>query len=193
MIGRKKVLIAEDEALIRMDLKEILEEEGYEIVGEASNGHEAVELAKRLQPNLIILDIKMPKMDGLEAAKIINEQRIAPIIILTAYSQKELVEEAVRYGAMAYLIKPFQKSSLLPAIEVAAQRFEEVEALSSETKDLHEQIETRKLIDRAKGILMDQQGLTEKEAFRRIQKASMDNRISMRKVAQTIIDKTNEA
>lgn len=185
---RLRVVVAEDEALIRLDLKEMLEEAGHMVVGEAGDGMSAVELAAKIKPDLVIADIKMPIMDGLEAAEKIIEQEICPVLILTAYSEKELVERASRAGVMSYLVKPFKKGDLLPTIEVAMARYEEVKDLEGKVKELEEGFETRKLVDRAKGILMDTQGLTEAQAFRRIQKLSMDKRIPMKEVAKTIIE-----
>lgn len=185
---RLRVVVAEDEALIRLDLKEMLEEVGHMVVGEAGDGMSAVELAAKIKPDLVIADIKMPVMDGLEAAEKIIEQEICPVLILTAYSEKELVERASRAGVMSYLVKPFKKDDLFPAIEVAMARYEEVKDLEGKVKELEEGFETRKLVDRAKGILMDTQGLTEAQAFRRIQKLSMDRRISMKEIAKTIIE-----
>ncbi|GFP25463.1 two-component system, response regulator PdtaR [Candidatus Hakubella thermalkaliphila] len=185
---RLRVVVAEDEALIRLDLKEMLEEVGHMVVGEAGDGMSAVELAAKIKPDLVIADIKMPVMDGLEAAEKIIEQEICPVLILTAYSEKELVERASRAGVMSYLVKPFKKDDLLPAIEVAMARYEEVKDLEGKGKELEKGFETRKLVDRAKGILMDTQGLTEAQAFRRIQKLSMDRRISMKEIAKTIIE-----
>lgn len=182
-----KVLIAEDEAIIRLDLKEMLEEMGYEVVGEASDGDQALELARNLKPDLAILDIKMPGLDGIKVAKKISEESICPVIILTAYSQKSLVEEAVKAGAMAYVVKPFDVSDLLPAIEVARSRFEEMKELERQVLDLKERLETRKLVERAKGLLMKELGLTEPDAFRLLQKFSMDRRISLKEVARTIL------
>jgi response regulator NasT len=182
-----RVLIAEDEALIRLDLREMLEEEGFNVVGEASDGEQAVALAKDLTPDLVICDIKMPKMDGIQAAAQITEARIAPVVMLTAFSQRDLIERARDAGAMAYLVKPFQKRDLLPAIEIATSRFAEMRALETEVTDLRERLEARKLIERAKGALMTQHGLSEPEAFRWIQRAAMDNRTSMRAVAELVL------
>jgi len=183
-----RVVIAEDEAIIRLDLKETLEEEGYEVVGETGRGDEAVELVQQLQPELAILDIKMPGMDGLEAARAITEARGAAVLILTAFSQRDLIEQARDAGALAYLVKPFQKSELIPAVEVALGRFAEMRALAEENSTLADQLATRKLVDRAKGILMDKHGMGEAEAFRFVQKAAMDNRRSLAEVAQSVID-----
>ena len=181
------MLIAEDEALIRLDLAEMLAEEGYEVVGEAGDGETAVRLAEELRPDLVILDIKMPVMDGLAAAERIASARIAPVVILTAFSQRDLVERARAAGAMAYLVKPFQKSDLVPAIEIALSRYAELSALESEVADLTERLETRKVVERAKGILMTKYGLTEPQAFRWIQRTAMDYRMTMREIATRII------
>jgi AmiR/NasT family two-component response regulator len=182
------VLLAEDEALIRLDLKEMLEEEGYEVVGEAGDGETAVRLARELRPDLVILDVKMPVLDGISAAEQVVSARIAPVVILTAFSQRDLVERAREAGAMAYLVKPFQKKDLLPTIEMAVSRFAEIVALEGEVADLTGRLEARKLVDRAKGVLQTEHGLTEPEAFRWIQRASMDQRRSMRTVAQDVVD-----
>ena len=181
------MLIAEDEALIRLDLREMLVEEGYDVVGEAADGETAVRLAEESRPDLVILDIKMPIMDGLAAAEKIAGARISAVIILTAFSQRDLVERARAAGAMAYLVKPFQKTDLVPAIEVALSRFTEVTALESEVASLTERLETRKAVDRAKGVLQRQLELSEPEAFRWIQKTAMDLRLSMRQVAEGVI------
>jgi len=188
-----RVVIAEDEALIRLDLKEMLEEEEYEVVGEAGDGETAVKLAVSQRPDLVILDVKMPVLDGLSAAEQIAEQRIAPVIILTAFSQRDLVERARDAGAMAYLVKPFTKADLVPAIEMAVSRFQEARALEDEVVTLRDRLEVRKLLDRAKGLLQSQHGLTEPEAFRWIQKTSMDRRIGMREVAQAVLDQARTA
>ncbi|MGD9702465.1 MAG: ANTAR domain-containing response regulator [Acidimicrobiia bacterium] len=182
-----RVVIAEDEAIIRLDLRETLEEEGYEVVGEAGRGDTAVELIRELRPDLAILDIKMPGMDGLEVARHITEERICGVLILTAFSQREIIEEARDAGALAYLVKPFQKSDLIPAIEVAIGRFREMQVISGERDKLEEQLETRKAIDRAKGILMDGAGMKEQEAFAFIQRTAMSERTKMREVADRII------
>jgi AmiR/NasT family two-component response regulator len=182
-----RVLIAEDEALIRLDLREMLEEEGFDVVGEAADGEQAVTLAKELAPDLVICDVKMPKMDGIAAAAQITDARIAPVVMLTAFSQRDLIERARDAGAMAYLVKPFQKRDLLPAIEMATSRFAEIRALESEVTGLRERLEARKLIERAKGTLMTKHGLSEPEAFRWIQRAAMDNRTSMRAVAELVL------
>jgi len=182
-----RVLIAEDEALIRLDLREMLEEEGFAVVGEAADGEQAVILAKDLTPDVVICDIKMPKMDGIAAAAEITGSRTAPVVMLTAFSQRDLIERARDAGAMAYLVKPFQKRDLLPAIEMATSRFAEIRALESEVGDLKDRLETRKLIERAKGVLMTKHSLSEPEAFRWIQRAAMDNRTSMKAVAELVL------
>ena len=182
-----RVVIAEDEAIIRLDLKETLEEEGYDVVGETGRGDEAVDLVRRLEPDLAILDIKMPGMDGLEAARAITADRGAAVLILTAFSQRDLIEEARDAGALAYLVKPFQKSELIPAVEVALGRFAEMKALADENSSLAEQLATRKLVDRAKGVLMDECGLGEQGAFRFIQTTAMTERSTMKLVADRII------
>jgi AmiR/NasT family two-component response regulator len=183
-----RVVIAEDEAIIRLDLKETLEEEGYDVVGETGRGDEAVDLVKRLEPDLAILDIKMPGMDGLEAARAISAERGAAVLILTAFSQRDLIEQARDAGALAYLVKPFQKSELIPAVEVALGRFAEMKALAEENSSLAEQLATRKLVDRAKGVLMDRHGMAEADAFRFVQKTAMDTRRSLAEVAQSVMD-----
>ena len=180
--------MAEDEVLIRMDLAEMLTEEGYVVAGEAGDGEQAVELARRLHPDLVIMDIKMPKVDGITAATSIVEERIAPVVMLTAFSQRELIEQARDAGAMAYLVKPFARHELVPAIELAVSRFAEKRALEDEVATLSERLETRKVVDRAKGLLMTKMGLTEPESFRWIQKTSMDRRLTMREVADAVIE-----
>jgi response regulator NasT len=187
---RRRVLIAEDEALIRLDLREMLIEEGYDVVGEAGDGETALRLAEQLRPDLVILDIKMPIMDGLTAAENIAESRLAPVVILTAFSQRDLVERARAAGAMAYLVKPFQKSDLVPAIEIAAARFAEMTALESEVASLADRLETRKLVERAKGALMTTYSMSEPQAFRWIQRTAMDHRMTMRDVAERILIET---
>jgi response regulator NasT len=186
-----RVVIAEDEALIRLDLREMLVEEGFQVVGEAADGEQAIELATRLQPDLVICDIKMPKLDGIAAAAHITGERIAPVVMLTAFSQRDLVERARDAGAMAYLVKPFEKRDLLPAIEMATSRFAEIRALESEVSGLRERLEARKLIERAKGALMTKHRLSEPEAFRWIQRAAMDNRTSMRAVAEVVLSEAD--
>jgi len=187
-----RVVIAEDEALIRMDLKEMLEEEGYSVVGEAGDGQSAVELAREHRPDLCIFDVKMPVLDGISAAERIAEESIAPVLMLTAFSQRELVERARDAGAMAYLVKPFSKSDVVPAIEMAVSRFTELRTLEKEVADLSQRLETRKLVDRAKSVLQTQYGLTEPAAFRWIQKTSMDRRLSMQQVAEAVIEDAEE-
>ncbi len=181
------MVIAEDEALIRMDLAEMLAEEGYDVVGQAGDGETAVDLAEQHRPDLVVLDVKMPKLDGIAAAQRIASQRIAPVVILTAFSQRDLVERARDAGAMAYLVKPFDKLDLVPAIEMAVSRFTELRQLESEVADLSERLETRKLVDRAKGVLQQRLQLSEPDAFRWIQKTAMDLRLSMRQVAEGVI------
>ncbi|MEU7434254.1 response regulator [Streptomyces sioyaensis] len=187
-----RVVIAEDEALIRLDLKEMLEEEGYTVVGEAGDGQTAVDLAREHRPDLVILDVKMPVLDGISAAEVIAEESIAPVLMLTAFSQRELVERARDAGAMAYLVKPFSKTDVVPAIEMAVSRFTELRTLEKEIEDLTQRLETRKLVDRAKSILQTQYGLTEPAAFRWIQKTSMDRRLSMQQVAEAVIEDAEE-
>ena len=186
----KRVVIAEDEALIRLDLKEMLEEDGYLVVGEAGDGESAVKLVTELRPDLVILDVKMPILDGISAAERIAGERIAPVIMLTAFSQRELVERARAAGAMSYLVKPFTKADLVPAIEMAVSRYDEIRQLESEVTSLKDRLETRKVVDRAKGHLQAQHGWSEPEAFRWIQKTSMDRRLTMRKVAEVVLETT---
>lgn len=183
----RTVVIAEDEALIRLDLKEMLVEEGYEVVGEAGDGERAVALATELRPDLVITDVKMPKLDGIAAAQRIAAARIAPVVILTAFSQRELVERARDAGAMAYLVKPFTKADLVPAIEMAVTRFGELQELESQVDDLQERLRTRIAVDRAKGVLQTELGLSEHDAFRWIQRTAMDLRTSMREVAEGVV------
>lgn len=183
-----RVIIAEDDPLIRLDLRESLEEEGYEVVGEAGNGAEAIELVRQLRPDLAILDIKMPEVDGLVAAREIVGQRLAAVIVLTAFSQRDLIEQARDAGALNYLIKPFERTELVPAIELAIARFRELVALSDQAEALSEQLETRKIVDRAKGRLMDAHGMNEQDAFRFLQTTAMGSRASMREVANQILD-----
>lgn len=184
---RTRVIIADDESLIRMDLREMLTNLGYLVVGEVADGRSAVNQARELRPDVVVMDIKMPDMDGIEAAKILTEERVAPVVLLSAYSQRELVERAREAGVVAYLVKPYREEELAPAIEVALARFAEFKDLQKQVTDLQVALETRKLVDRAKGILMDKQGLTEAEAFRKIQKMSMDNRKAMKDVAEAVI------
>ena len=183
----RRVVIAEDEALIRLDLAEMLAEEGYDVVGQAGDGQTAIELAEEHRPDLVVLDVKMPKLDGITAAQRIAEQRIAPVVILTAFSQRDLVDRAKDAGAMAYLVKPFNKHDLVPAIEMAVSRFAELQMLEAEVADLTERLETRKAVDRAKSVLQQQLELSEPDAFRWIQKTAMDLRLSMRQVADGVV------
>jgi AmiR/NasT family two-component response regulator len=187
-VAGHRVLVAEDEALIRLDLIEMLSEEGYLVVGEAADGQQAVEQAEALRPDLVIMDVKMPRMDGIDAASIIAERRIAPVVILTAFSQRDLVERARDAGAMAYLVKPFGRKDLMPAVELAVSRFRELVALENEVAGLADRLETRKTVERAKGLLMARHGLTEPEAFRWIQRSAMDRRTTMKAVAQAILE-----
>jgi AmiR/NasT family two-component response regulator len=183
----RRVVIAEDEALIRLDLAEMLAEEGYDVVGQAGDGERAIELAEELRPDLVVLDVKMPRLDGISAAERIAARRIAPVVILTAFSQRDLVERARDAGAMAYLVKPFSKVDLVPAIEMAVSRFTELQTLEAEVADLSERLETRKLVERAKNVLQRQLELSEPDAFRWIQKTAMDLRLSMKQVAEGVI------
>jgi response regulator NasT len=189
---KTRVVVAEDESLIRIDIVEILRDNGFDVVGEAADGEKAVALATELRPDLVVMDVKMPLLDGISAAEILSKNRIAPVVLLTAFSQRELVERAAEAGALAYVVKPFTPSDLIPAIDIALTRFQQIAALEDEVSDLAERLETRKVLDRAKGILNDTMGLTEPEAFRWIQKASMDRRLTMREVAQTVIDQLAE-
>ena len=184
----RRVVIAEDEALIRLDLAEMLREEGYQVVGEAGDGQEAVDLAESLRPDLVIMDVKMPRRDGIDAAAEIAAKRIAPVVLLTAFSQRDLVEKARDAGAMAYLVKPFSISDLVPAIEVALSRFTEITELEREVADLGDRLETRKLVERAKGLLQAKHGMTEPEAFTWMQRAAMDRRTSMKRVAEVVLE-----
>ena len=183
-----RVLVAEDEVLIRLDVVEMLTEEGYEVVGQAGDGEKAVELANELKPDLVVMDVKMPKLDGITAAEQISAARVAPVVMLTAFSQRELVERASQAGAMAYVVKPFGKGDLIPAIEIARARYAEIQAVEAEVSDLEERLESRKAVDRAKGLLQAGLGLSEPEAFRWIQKTAMDLRKSMREVADGVIE-----
>ncbi len=182
-----RIIIADDESIIRMDLKEMLTNLGHLVVGEAGDGTSAVNLARELRPDIVIMDIKMPDLDGIEAARILTEENIAPILLLTAYSQQELIERAKEAGVVGYLVKPFRESDIGPAIEIAIARFHELRSLGERVADLEESLAARKAVDRAKGILMDTQRLSESEAFRKIQKMSMDTRKSMREIAEAII------
>jgi response regulator NasT len=186
-MAKRRVIIADDESLIRLDIKEMLTSLGYLVVGEAGDGVSAVNLARELRPDLVIMDIKMPGMDGIAAAKVLTEEKIAPVLLLTAFSQQDLVERAKEAGVVGYIVKPFREAELVPAIEIALTRFQEFQALEKETADLKETLETRKLVDRAKGLLMDTQGITEAEAFRKIQKMSMNTRKPMKEIAEAIL------
>jgi len=188
----KRVVVAEDESLIRIDIVEILRDNGFDVVGEAADGEKAVALATELKPDLVVMDVKMPLLDGISAAEILTKNRIAPVVLLTAFSQRELVERAAEAGALAYVVKPFTPNDLIPALDIALTRYQQIATLEDEISDLAERLETRKILDRAKGILNDTMGLTEPEAFRWIQKASMDRRLTMREVAQTVIDQLAE-
>lgn len=190
--AKTRVVVAEDESLIRMDIVEILRDNGFEVVGEAGDGEKAVALAEELRPDLVVMDVKMPLLDGISAAEIIGKKNIAPVVLLTAFSQRELVERAAEAGALAYVVKPFTPNDLIPAIDIALSRYQQINALEEEITDLAERLETRKILDRAKGILNNTMGLPEPEAFRWIQKASMDRRLTMREVAQTVIDQLAE-
>jgi len=183
----RRVVVAEDEAVIRLDIVEMLREVGYDVVGEAADGESAIRLAEELRPDLVVMDIKMPILDGIAAAERIAKARIAPVVLLTAFSQKELVERARDAGAMAYVVKPFTSADLIPALEIALSRHAEISSLESEISDLTERFETRKLVERAKSLLQTSMGLSEPEAFRWIQKTSMDRRLTMREVAETVL------
>ena len=183
-----RVLVAEDEALIRMDLVELLQDSGYTVVGQAADGEEAVALAREVRPDVVVMDVKMPKMDGITAGETITEERIAPVVILTAFSQRELIDRASRAGAMAYVIKPFDASDVIPAIELAHARFAQIMAVEDEVADLEERLASRKVVDQAKGLIQEGLGISEAEAFRWIQKTAMDMRKSMREVAQGVIN-----
>ncbi|MCL5104512.1 MAG: response regulator [Armatimonadetes bacterium] len=186
-MSQLRLVIADDESIIRMDLKALIEEMGHVVVGEAADGQKALDLTRSLKPDVVIMDIKMPVMDGLDAAKLISEEKIAPVVLLTAYSQKDLIERAKEAGVYAYLVKPFQESDLLPAIEIAIARYLEQQDLESTLGDLEQKLETRKIVDRAKGILMDKYKMGEADAFRRIQQQSMNQRRSMKEIAEAII------
>ena len=188
----KRVIVAEDESLIRIDVVETLRDNGFEVIAEAADGEKAVALAEELRPDLVVMDVKMPLMDGISAAEILTKKKIAPVVLLTAFSQRELVERASEAGALAYVVKPFTPNDLIPAIDIALGRYAQIQALEDEVADMAERLETRKILDRAKGILNNTMGLTEPEAFRWIQKASMDRRLTMKEVAQTVIDQLAE-
>jgi response regulator NasT len=189
----RRVVVAEDDALIRLDAVESLREAGFDVVGEASDGEEAVALAEELRPDVVVMDIKMPKMDGLTAAGKISDQRIAPVVMLTAFSQKELVDRAIEVGAMAFVVKPFTAADLLPAIELAIARHDEILSLEDEVADMEDRLETRKRVERAKGLLMKKMDVTEPDAFRWIQKTSMNRRLTMREVADAVISQMESA
>ena len=184
---RTRVIIADDESLVRVDLREALTELGYLVVGDVGDGQSAVNMARELDPDVVVMDIKMPGLDGIEAARVLTQEKIAPVVLLTAYSQRELIDRAKEAGVVGYLVKPFRETDLTPAIELAMARFSEFRALEEEVDNLAEALETRKKVERAKGILMDQHGLTETEAFRKIQKMSMNTRRPMKEVAEAII------
>jgi two-component system, response regulator PdtaR len=186
-MARTRVIIADDESIIRMDLKEMLTALGYLVVGEVGDGRSAVNLAREVRPDLVIMDVKMPDMDGIEAASVLTSEKIAPVLLLTAFGQRELIERAKEAGVVGYLVKPFRESDLTPAIEVALARFSEFKELEAEVNDMKEALETRKIVDRAKGLLMTRDSLNENEAFRRIQKMSMNTRKPMREIAEAII------
>jgi len=190
--GAKRVIVAEDESLIRIDIVETLRDNGFDVIAEAADGEKAVALAEELRPDLVVMDVKMPLMDGISAAEILTKKKIAPVVLLTAFSQRELVERASEAGALAYVVKPFTPNDLIPAIDIALGRYAQIQALEEEVADMAERLETRKILDRAKGILNNTMGLTEPEAFRWIQKASMDRRLTMKEVAQTVIDQLAE-
>lgn len=184
---RPRIVIADDESIIRMDLREILTHLGYDVVGEASDGQTALELARKMQPDLVILDIKMPALDGIEAAQHVTKERLAPVVLLTAYSEQSLIGRAKAAGVTGYLVKPFRESELMPVIELALARFHDMREMESEVGDLREKLEARKTIERAKGVLMEVHGLSEAEAFNRMRRTSMDSRKSMRQVAEAIL------
>ena len=184
---RIRVIIADDESVIRADLREMLTNLGYLVVGEVGDGQSAVNVARELKPDVVIMDIKMPDLDGIEAAKILTQEKVAPVLLLTAYSQRDLIDRAKEAGVVGYLVKPFREQEIVPAIEIALERFKEFRELEKEVGNLRETLETRKIVDRAKGLLMDQQGLSEAEAFRKIQKMSMNTRKPMKEIAEAII------
>jgi AmiR/NasT family two-component response regulator len=186
-VERIRVIIADDESVIRADLREMLTNLGYLVVGEVGDGQSAVNVARELKPDVVIMDIKMPDLDGIEAAKILTQEKISPVLLLTAYSQRDLIDRAKEAGVVGYLVKPFREQEIVPAIEIALERFKEFRELEKEVGNLRETLETRKVVDRAKGLLMDQQGLTEAEAFRKIQKMSMNTRKPMKEIAEAII------
>ncbi|XBH23167.1 response regulator [Jonesiaceae bacterium BS-20] len=190
--AKRRAVVAEDEALIRMDVVETLREAGYDVVGEAGDGETAVKLAIELKPDVVVMDVKMPELDGISAAERIAKANVAPVVLLTAFSQTELVERARDAGAMAYVVKPFSPADLLPAVEIAISRYKQITTLESEVADLADRFETRKRVDRAKGLLMSKMGLTEPESFRWIQKTSMDRRLTMREVADAVIDQVGD-
>ena len=189
----RRVVVAEDESLIRLDIVEILRDNGFDVVGEAGDGETAVQLATELRPDLVVMDVRMPQLDGIKAAERLTRNHVAPVVLLTAFSQKELVEQASEAGALAYVVKPFTPADLLPAIEIALARYAQIVALETEVADMVERFETRKLVDRAKGLLNEKMGLSEPEAFRWIQKASMDRRLTMHDVAQAVIEQLSAA
>jgi response regulator NasT len=186
-VTQRRIVIAEDESIPRMDLREMLANLGYLVVGEAGDGRSAVNLARELRPDLVVMDIKMPEMDGIEAAKVLTEEKIAPVLLLTAYSDREFIDRSLDAGVMGYIVKPFREDEVVPAIDVALARFREFRALEKQLDDTRETLDTRKAVERAKGVLMDTQNLREAEAFRKIQKLSMNNRKSMREVAEAIL------
>ncbi len=190
---RRRVVVAEDETIIRLDIVEILTEAGFDVVGEAADGDAAVRLAEESEPDLVVMDVKMPVMDGITAAERIGRARLAPVVLLTAFSQRELVDRAREAGAMAYVVKPFSAADLLPAVEIAISRFQEITALEDEVADLTARFETRKRVERAKGLLQTRMGLSEPEAFRWIQKTSMDRRLTMREVADAVLSQVGES
>ncbi len=187
MLKKLRILLADDEAILRLDLREMLTEVGYEIAGEAVNGEEAVNMTRSLKPDFIIMDVKMPGMDGISAAEIIAAENIAPVLLLTAYSQQDIVDKAKNAGVIGYLVKPVREEQLFPAMEIAVSRFAEIQTLNKEVGNLKESLETRRLLDRAKGILMTVHGMTEQEAYRKMQQYSMSKRITLKELAERII------